>query len=185
VRALIAVACLLFSAAGSTACLTVSLHPAYDDHTLEFDERLLGKWTSHDDHLVAEVERGEWQSYRVRLTDDRRVITVIARLTRIGPARFVDVMAPGDPAAHPLAVMVHTVCRVEIDDHRLSVVPLDYDAVSARLKHGRLGIEGAFDDRQNVVLTAATPALRRWLAQDGPRAAPAGAAMTFSRAQEE
>lgn len=90
----------------------LQLHPAYDDTSLLFDEALLGNWRSEDDRATAVVERGEWATYRISYTDATTKLTVVGRLTAIGPDRYLDLAVTGGEDRGPLLVPVHGLCRL-------------------------------------------------------------------------
>jgi hypothetical protein len=53
--------------------------------------------------------------------------------------------------------------QIARNGNQVRVRALDYDEVAKRLVAGTLGITAATDLKQNVVITAETPALRKWL----------------------
>jgi hypothetical protein len=175
-----AVACTVLLS--SPGCIVVTLHPAYDDATIEFDDGLLGAWKSDDDDTTVTFERGEWKSYRVTLATPRYTTTLSAHLTRVGKVEVLDVMPAAGVDLATLTIAVHAVFRVAREGDALTVAPIDYEAARHALPKA-LGIPAALDGRQNIVVTAATAEMRRWLATRAPGDALFGAGSTLRRVQ--
>ncbi|HEY3045568.1 MAG TPA: hypothetical protein VGJ39_16170 [Vicinamibacterales bacterium] len=174
---------LLCTAAISSGCLVLALQPAYDAESVAFDEALVGQWENTDDGAKAVIERGEWRSYKITYTDRFATRTFQSNLTKIGAAAFLDLteMRGADPG--PFLVPVHGVFRVAVSGNTLTASPLDYAWFMRAMTQkaaGNLGtLSVAIDDRRNIVMTAPTTEIRRWLAR-APDAA-FGATMTFMR----
>lgn len=152
----------------SSGCLVVCLQPVYEPDTIAFDADLLGTWTTGDDGMTLTVERGEWHSYHVTIQERDEVIRLSARLTRIGERTYLDV-APLDGADLPaLALPVHAVYRMELKDDELAVSDLNYDVLERLASDGPGPVPMVVDARKNVVITAGTAQLRRWLAASTP-----------------
>jgi hypothetical protein len=160
----------------------VTLHPAYDDASIEFDEGLVGTWRSEDEDATVRIERAEWRSYRIALETPRYSTTLSAHLTRIGDAPLLDVMPETGVDLSTLTIAVHGLFRIARDGDALSVTPLDYEAARRALPGG-LGIPAVLDERQNVVITGATSDLRRWLAPHGRGQSFFGAGSVLRRVQ--
>jgi hypothetical protein len=142
-----------------------SLHPFYDDASIEFDEALLGDWVSADDQTAIQVDRAEWKSYKVTYPARSGPVVLTGILTRIGESRVLDLTAgrPSDPAS--LQIPVHIALRVQVLGDVLTVTGLDYDWFLHETEQGRLvKLRPALDGRKNVVLAAETAGLRAWLA---------------------
>jgi hypothetical protein len=167
-------------AAASSGCLVVTLQPAYDDQSLIFDEALLGQWENAEDGTRATIERGEWRSYKITFVDRTATRVFQGNLTKIGASRFLDLteMRGADPG--PLLVPVHGIARVTVRDAALDVALLDYDWFTRAISRKSLGrLSTAADDRRNVVITATTGEVKRWLARTPADAFAAPA--TFTR----
>ena len=161
-RALRFVAACLF-ALFSSACLVVSLQPVYEPETIAFDPALVGVWVDTDEGMTVTFERGEWHSYHVTLAqrDDR--LRVSARLTRAGERLFLD-LSPLDGTDVPLFQLpVHGIYRLELDGDRLSLADLNYELLERKVRAGSAGLPMVIDARRNIVITASTAELRRWL----------------------
>jgi hypothetical protein len=173
---------LLAAALLSSGCLVLALQPAYDAESVVFDETLLGFWENATDGAMASIERGEWRSYKITYTDRSATRPFQGNLTRIGTTAFLDLteMRGADPG--PFLVPLHGVMRLAIEPDGLAVSLLDYAWFGRLLQQKSLGLALALDDRRNIVMTASTGEIRRWLtrAPDGAFSAP----MMFSRARQ-
>jgi hypothetical protein len=179
ILALSAACTLLLSAPG---CIVVTLHPVYDDGTIEFDDGLVGTWKSDEDDTTVRIERGEWRSYRLTVQTPRDSTSLSAHLTRVGDQQLLDVMPVTGIDLATLSIAVHGVFRVSRDGDALAVSPIDYEAARHALPGG-LGIPAVMDGRQNVVITAGTPDVRRWLAKRSAGDGLFGAGSTLRKVQ--
>jgi len=174
---------LLLAAWISGGCLVLALQPAYDAESVVFDDALVGQWENAEDGARAAIERGEWRSYRITYTDRFATRTFQSNLTKIGAAAFLDLteMRGADPG--PYLVPVHGVFRIGVSGDTLTASPLDYAwfmrAMSQRAAGALGNLAVAVDDRKNMVMTAPTSDIRRWLAR-APDAA-FSAPITFTR----
>ena len=147
----------------SQACLVVSLQPVYEPDIIAFDPGLVGTWTMGEDGVTATFERGEWHSYHLTLEqrDDRTRLS--ARLTRVGELTYLDI-SPLDGTDLPaLALPVHAVYRVDLKGDELSLSDLNFEVLERRVREGTSTLPAVIDARKNVVITASTVELRRWL----------------------
>jgi len=145
----------------SAACLVVALQPVYEPETIAFDPDLLGAWTSDEDRVTVDVERGEWHSYHIAFTDHDNTTRLSARLTRVGDLQMLDVTPLDGTDIAPLQLPVHGIFRVTLENDVLRVSNLDYDHFLAVASHGEAGF--TIDGRKNVVITLQIAELRRWL----------------------
>jgi hypothetical protein len=149
----------------SQGCLVVALHPVYDPDSIAFEPALVGVWASEEDKLTVTFERAEWHSYHLVLDDGGKITKLSARLTRLGDALLVLDLTPVDGTEVPaLTLPVHMILRITITGDALTIAPLNYDRFTTLAKAGPSGLGLTIDDRQNAVITAATPDLRTWLA---------------------
>lgn len=175
------VAALLAAAVLSSGCLVLSLHPAYDDGSVAWEEGLLGTWRNAEDNVEVAIERGEWRSYRVHYKHPVEEAHYTAHLTAIGDSWFLDLMPLRGEDHGAVLIPAHLIVRVRRIGERWQVAAIDYDRARAAIREGRRQAPpSVLDQRHNVVLTADTEALRRWLrgASDDDFSAPA----TFERA---
>ncbi|MBI2222381.1 MAG: hypothetical protein HYU53_14385 [Acidobacteria bacterium] len=158
------IAVALLAASLSAGCLVLSLHPAYDDQTIAFDEALLGEWRATEDNVQVIVERGEWRSYRIQYKHPVAESVFTAHLTAVENTYYLDLM-PLRGVEHGTGLIpTHIILRLTRDGERWHVAAIDYDrarALPGRTARGR--VAAALDERHNVVLTGATPAIRSWL----------------------
>jgi len=148
----------------SSACLVLSLQPAYDQESIAWDEGLLGQWRDAEDNVEVTIDRGEWRSYRVHYKHPVEEADFTGHLTAIGDAHFLDLMPSRGLDYGAVLIPAHLVLKIDRDGERWHASALDYDLLRATRRTGRVPPQGAtFDQRQNVVLTGSTTALRNWL----------------------
>jgi hypothetical protein len=153
----------------------VALQPAYDANSVVFDEALVGHWENLDDESRVTIERGEWKSYKLSYTDRFSTRAFQGNLTNIGTARFLNLTEWRGVDPGPYLVPVHGVLKVTITGDALTAALPDYAWFLRAMTQKTLGrLAVAVDDRRNVVMTAPTSEIRRWLAQvpDGAFSAP-------------
>jgi hypothetical protein len=157
-------AAVLVSAFASTGCLVVSLHPIYDEPSIEFDEKLLGTWENAEDGTSVVIARGTWKSYDVTYSEGSTTLKMTAYATRIGESRFLDLSPEHGVDLMPLLSPTHALCRVQLLGDTLGVAALDYDwGVRAAEQGGGKKVPSVMDARKNLLLTSPTPALREWI----------------------
>lgn len=168
----------------SSGCLVTMLQPAFDDESIAFEPALVGTWVREEDGLAVTVARGEWRSYHLAYTDRFGTSRYTAFLTSIGKASYLVVRPEDGVERQGYLLTSHGVLKIEIGDGEVKVAELDYDAVLDRVKASALGIAAGVDVKQNVVITADTKRLRRWI--DAHRASPGwwGEWKTFVRKGE-
>lgn len=147
----------------SSACLVVSLQPVYEPETIAFDPALLGSWLASDDGTSVVFERAEWHSYHVTIVDGDKRTRLSARLTRVGERLFLDVSSLDGADVPPLLLVAHGLYRVDLAGDELSLADLNYDRFERLARDGTAGLPLTLDGRKNVVITASTAELRRWL----------------------
>lgn len=142
----------------------LSLQPAYDDTSVAYDEALLGQWENADDQTSVMIERAQWRSYRITITDRSSMHTFQGNLTRIGSSTFMDVTEVRGNDLGPYLVPVHGIIRVKADGDTLTGSDLRYDWFLQAMPRKTLGrLAAAMDDRRNVILSSTTAELRAWL----------------------
>jgi hypothetical protein len=157
---------LLAAAACCSGCLVASVHPFYEETSLEFEPALVGRWESPDEGIEIRIERGDWRSYKVSYPVRGTPVVFTGFLTRIGDSRVLD-LAPGHPPdPESLLIPAHLAVRLQLLGDTLTATGLDYDWFLRETDQGRLPsrLRGVLDSRKNVVLTADTAALRAWFA---------------------
>ena len=146
-----------------TGCLVSSFQPIYDDGSMVFDERLIGRWENRELQVGATVTRGQWRSYTIEFTDRTGTTRFTAFLTDIAGHRFLDVRPADGRERQVYLIASNGILQLELAAQELRVRELDYDAVAARFKANTLRLPAVTDLQQNVVFTADTAAVRRWL----------------------
>ena len=175
-------AALVVAALASGGCLVLALNPIYDDQTIEFDEKLVGTWDHAEDGTSVVVARGAWRSYDVTCTARGTTLKLTAYATRIGDARFLDLGPEHGTDPVPLAVPAHAVLRIQLVGDTLTASGFDYEWWMRAAGPGGQGVPGhAIDERKNLVLTAPTPALRKWIAGSLGTDEAYGEALTLTR----
>ncbi|HEX7087298.1 MAG TPA: hypothetical protein VF198_13110 [Vicinamibacterales bacterium] len=149
----------------SAGCLVAALHPVYDPRLIAFDPSLLGSWSPIEapEGRTLTFERGEWHSYHVEYVDGEQRVRASARLTRVGRDLLLDVSPLDGVDLPPLTLPIHAIYRVAIEAEQLRLSELDYDTLAGQVRAGMSPIPASLDARGNVVLTATTQELRRWL----------------------
>lgn len=151
------------AAAVSSACLVVSLQPVYEAETIAFDPALLGTWVAGDENLTLTFDRAEWHSYHLTVQARDAHERVSARLTRAGDRLYLDVSPLDGADVAPLALPVHAVYRLGLQGDELSLAELNYEQLEPLARAGTAGLPMSVDARRNIVITASSTELRRWL----------------------
>jgi hypothetical protein len=167
VKALPAAAALV-AALASSGCLVLALHPAYDDAGLTWDPALVGTWYDGEDRVTVTIERGEWRSYRITYEHPIEKGALTGYLTSVGDTYFLDLSPVRGQDYGSFLLPVHALLRIQREPNKITVQALDYDRFATAAKQGGLvGLPATLDQKQNVVITASTSALRQWLKQPG------------------
>lgn len=147
----------------SSACLVVSLQPVYEPETIAFDPALLGTWVAGEDGVSVSFERAEWHSYHLTVQDGDDRTRLSARMTRVGELLFLDVSPLDGADVAPLLLPVHGLYLLELHGDELSLSDLNYEWLERLARESAPGLSMTIDARKNVVITAGTEELRRWL----------------------
>jgi len=172
----------VFFALISSACLVVSLQPAYDDSSLTWDPTLVGTWKTDEDETALDIEAAEWHSYKVVLHSAHDTFTLTGHLTQVGDRTLLDLMPQAGVDAAALLLPVHAVFRVERTADGLTIAALDYDQLRQRVLKGDLP-NAVIDERKNVVLTGDTSQFRAWLKEPGGKGPAFAEPVHLTRAQ--
>jgi hypothetical protein len=180
VRRLMMLAVALVFAPG---CLVVTIHPTLDRDALVWDPALLGEWQNTEDNSSLTIERGEWQSYRIRYVFPIETGELTGFLTTIGKGRYLDVMTAKGQDHGSFLVPVHATLRVELEKDRLVLSGLSYDWFLDRAtkKAGIPGLSVVLDEKQNALIVSPTRDIRTWLARQPAEGLMFSAPATFTR----
>jgi hypothetical protein len=177
---------LVSSACALQGCLVLALHPVYDDQSIAWDPDLIGGWRDADDASTITISAAEWRSYKVHYEHPSEKGDLTAYLTIVGDDRYLDLSPVRGQDWGSFLLPVHCVLRVTLDGDTLTLTPLSYDVLSARLRSRAAaapGLAAVLDQKQNVLLTSSTPALRSWLRKTPSSSAEWGASATFLRSR--
>lgn len=169
--------------AAAPGCLVVTLHPTHTRESLIWEPGLIGSWQNAEDNASLTIERGDWQSYRIRYVHPIETGELTGFLTAIGEQRYLDVMPAKGEDRGSFVVPVHTTLRVQLDGDRLDLSALSYDWFVDRLntKAGVPGLSVVLDQKENALVVSPTEALRRWIARQAADSEVYGATATFTR----
>jgi hypothetical protein len=134
----------------------VSVRPLYTDRNLVQDLPLEGKWTDADSEDVLTVEK-ESDRYKLLILSDGAVQRFDMHLVALGPDRFLDVTPKDGPA---LAIGGHAFAKVWMENQEVCMALLAEDWLRQQPDFPSYVL--ADDDRQ-VLLTAPSEQLQRWL----------------------
>jgi hypothetical protein len=148
----------------STGCLVLSVHPFYQTGSLGKDPALLGAWENPEQGISVVIAAGEWDSYRISVTDRSGTQHFTGYLTRLGSTELLDVLPAHGYERGEMFIPLHAALSVVVEGDTLTARALDYEWFAKELKRGKLReLNASFDAKQNVLLTAGTEALREFL----------------------
>ena len=168
----------LAALAGITGCIPTSINPLYDGKDLVFDPALIGAWREKDDSKENwAFEKSGESGYQLVYTDDEgKLGRFEAHLLKLGNTRFLDLF-PDEAGIEEMnrsgfykvhLLRTHSFLKVTQIEPALQMAPLDLKWLREYLAkypktiaHQKFG-EG--DDAQ-IVLTASTPELRKFVEQ--------------------
>jgi hypothetical protein len=164
-------------------CLVLSLNPVYDDTTLAWEPALVGHWIDADDNATLNIERGEWRSYRVHYQHPIETGDLTGYVTVVGNDKYLDLMPVRGQDRGSFVIPVHALLRLRLEGDRLELTPLSYDWFFDRVRAAKPveGLAVSLDQKENVLMTSQTDAIRRWLRLQPPDGPMFGAAATFIR----
>jgi len=167
-------------------CLVLSVNPVYDDESMAWDPGLVGAWEDQDDKASLQIDRGEWNSYKIHYVYTIETGDVTGYLTTIGNERFLDVTTMRGEDRGSFLVPVHAILRVRLEGDTLQLTPFGYDWFYDRVGHQKPvpGLASVLDQKQNALIVAPTSALRTWIRTQPPDGPMFGAAATFVRKKE-
>jgi hypothetical protein len=176
------VATVLFAAFGASGCLVLSLSPLYEADGIEFDQGLVGTWSSEEDGQRLDLARGQWRSYDVTWQDGSQSVRATGRLVALGAMHYLDVSPTVGEDRGPLLVQAHVVARLRREGDLLTLELLDYQRLGSAAGRALLPAgHVATDERDNLLLTTTTRELRAWLTRRQVRAELFGAPIVLTR----
>ena len=150
-----------------------SLHQLYDDDTITFDSKLIGRWAQGDDEWtnVLTFEQGEGKSYELVVVDkDDKTGRFVAHLVRLDGMLFMDTY-PGeitDPTMHDVhkthLIPGHLFWKVDSIEPQLKLAVTNAEAISTMIKDNPACIQHEkMDEEDGLVLTAGTKDLQKFV----------------------
>jgi hypothetical protein len=150
-----------------------SLHRLYDDNTVTFDPRLIGRWVQGNDVWtnVLTFERGEGKSYRLVVVDqDDKTARFVAHLVRLEGMLFMDVFPDEitDLTMHDIykrhLIPSHLFWKVDSIEPQLKLAPTNSDTISTMIKDNPACIRHEkTEEGDQLVLTADTKDLQKFV----------------------
>ena len=130
-----------------------------------------------------QIDRGEWNSYRIHYIHPIETGDLTGYLTAIGNERYLDVMPARGEDRGSFLLPLHAMLHLRLEGDRLDLAPLSYEWFAEQLRAGRpiAGLNATLDQKENALLVSPVDRLRDWLriqSVDGPRF---GAPATFAR----
>ena len=176
-------AVVLASAWLSSGCFVVALDHFYDDSSIVSDDRLLGTWNNADDTVVVTIERSEWRSYRIKYVHPIETGTLTAYIFKQNEGLYLDLSPVHGQELGALSLAAHAAVRVAWRGDDMLIEPLSYDWFAKGVLQHTLPAQllGSKTERDQVVLSAAGPALRQWLSARASNDPAFGPAATFKK----
>ena len=134
-----------------TGCIVQSLQPFYREDTLIELPGIKGEWIlikdAGEDVSKKDIKPWVFSTDKVETFDEKGIGSVLKlRYFKVDNTVFVDVMA-GEPDESVLnkwwyfhVVPVHSVARVTVKDHILTIIPLDYYWLKDAIKTGKVSL---------------------------------------------
>lgn len=150
--------------------LLSSLHPLYTDDTIVFEERLVGKWADGD--VIWQFNRDGENAYKLRIVDDNSKEGYFnAHLVQLENMLFLDIFPDGSTLEgnqdfyliHLLPM--HTFIKVEQTEPNLVLRMMDVDKVYEVLKNDPNLLKHEVTENDDLVLTAATQDLQKFVVE--------------------
>ena len=153
----------------SSGCVVQSLNPFYTQEMLVDLPALEGQWSliREPGHDVSEKDIKLWviKGEEMSIFDtDGNPASVIIKFFKVGEITFGDIypVYPGNPESPEkmnhywgfLIHVVHTVCKVDIQDDLLTLVLLNYDHLQKEIEGGRVHLSYHKDESDLLMFTA-------------------------------
>jgi hypothetical protein len=146
-----------------------SVHPLYNEDDLVFNEEILGEWVEAGSEVKWVFEAASYNSYVLRITEDRKLSNIELHIVKLGDNFFFD-FYPGDNDhikdmngyLSLQFIPVHTFAKVNITPEYIEVYRLDpswleeiLDNDPSQIKHEKTS--------EYILLTASTDDLQRFI----------------------
>lgn len=166
-------AALLGALAISLAGCVPSVYPLYTAKDLVFDPALIGAWQEDDEDDSWTFTKLDDTSYRLVVKEGDKTAPFDAHLVRLGAYRFLDMSPHEDglpkgqvPDLYRMSLIAgHMFLKVSQIEPALQMAFLDPDWLDKRLSARPAEIAHIRPGDNNVVLTAPTPDLQRFVSQ--------------------
>jgi hypothetical protein len=163
---LVAIAGLLLA----TGCVP-SLHPLYTPDDLVFESSLLGTWSEPGKPGAWQFERKDEKSYWMTISgkDDNPPVKLVAHLTRLGDARYLDLCPDESNYPKSITLRIHTIpAHTFLRVHKISPT-LQFSAMNPKeldrlLEKTPDAVKHEVVDNR-AILTASPKALQEFLKQ--------------------
>ena len=160
----------VFLILGMSGCWILSFSPLYHQKDIIFDINLLGYWDNQNEEDDMErwtFLRGEGQSYRLIVTDEKGVEGEFqTHMLRLGNIVYLDCLpaAPEQGSDFQMSHLVpcHSFLRIKLEEDKLFLRAMDYDWLDDRLKDGRITLRHARRE-DGFLLTASTQDLQEFI----------------------
>jgi hypothetical protein len=171
-------------------CLPLSsLHPLYTDEQLIFEEKLVGKWSGTNDRNIWEFRQNGEKAYKLRILEEGKEGLFEAHLVQLEDMMFLDIF-PDDATLDNVQdfykihiLPMHTFAKIEQMDPNLVLQIMDLDKVREILKSDPNLMKHEVLDGNNIILTAATQDLQKFVIEYAGTEGVFGGARVFSRCE--
>ena len=170
-------------------CITLSIHPFYDNDDVVYDPALVGIWGDPDETRETWIfKKGDDNSYRLIVKQEgiikpdenakkARVEFIPgenpqidgifnAHMLKLNNKMYLDLYPeapePGNEFFKDHVIRAHSILKVEIEGKKLFLTPLDVDWLKSSLKSKKVKIKHEYRDKQ-VILTAPTEELQQFV----------------------
>jgi hypothetical protein len=148
-----------------------SLQPLWDEGHQVVEPALEGTWMADEDDEILVVTRAKDQSLRMKYISTDGIARYEVHALKLGETLFLD-LSPDDSETRVSSsgdvympcLPLHFFARVEQSGEALKLSVLDEDAVSKKIKSGKIRI-GSMDADGTLVLTATTRELQEFIAR--------------------
>ena len=150
-------------------CIVQSLHPFYTAKAVIESPVENGEWTMLDKTGKPEMPRPwKFENDKITVCDEHGASGILKVVYfKVGDKIFMDAIAdePGEGVCSWWALHltpVHTVCQVEIQDHHLTLTPIDYEWIEKALKDKTAKIPHLERNEQDFLVFTASS--EEWMA---------------------